>query len=118
MRATKDGRKINRRGRRSANRDRGGEKEKAEGESRSREREREMEGLRNFISLSWFRRGGDFPFHGLAKAASETYYDNFYQFVYQTPLLVLGSSRVRTSSSDRKRQSKVAFQAKLFGRTS
>lgn len=31
MRATKDGRKINRRGRRSANRDRGGEKEKAEG---------------------------------------------------------------------------------------
>ena len=43
MRATKDGRKINRRGRRSANRDRGGEKEKAEGETQSRERERERE---------------------------------------------------------------------------
>lgn len=48
MRATKDGRKINRRGRRSANRDRGGEKEKAEGETRSRERERERERWKDY----------------------------------------------------------------------
>lgn len=79
------------------NRDRMGEKEKRKRREWNTEEERRMDGLWNFISLSWFRRERDFPFHDLA-CWLETYYDNFYQFVYQ---LVLSLHSLRTMAKYR-----------------